>query len=133
MPRRFKFGRLPGVLSNAGAVGLILLVALSALVLWLADPIPVQSLRLAQFDQFQRWHPRPYTPVAVRIVDIDEASLKAYGQWPWPRTRIAELVERLHGAGTAVIAFDVLLVEPDRTSPVAMAQLWQNAKVSALL
>ena len=133
MPRRFKFGRLPGVLSNAGAVGLILLVALSTLVLWLADPIPVQSLRLAQFDQFQRWHPRPYTPVAVRVVDIDEASLKAYGQWPWPRTRIAELVERLQGAGTAVIAFDVLLVEPDRTSPVAMAQLWQNAKVSALL
>ena len=133
MPRRLKFGRLPGVLSNIGAVGLIFFVALSALVLWMADPIPVQSLRLAQFDQFQRWHPRPYTPVAVRIVDIDEASLKVYGQWPWPRTRIAELVERLHDAGSAVIAFDVLLIEPDRTSPVAMAQLWKNPKVSTLL
>ena len=49
----------------------------AALALYLADPIAVQSLRLAQFDQFQRWQPRPYTPVPVRVVDIDEASLKA--------------------------------------------------------
>jgi len=132
MPK-VKFGKLPGVLSNAAAVALVLFVALSALALWLSDPIPVQNLRLTQFDQFQRWHPRPYTPVAVRVVDIDEASLQAYGQWPWPRTRIAELVQRLHETGTAAIAFDVLLTEPDRTSPMAMAQLWQNSKVSALL
>ena len=133
MAKGFKTGRWPGVLSNAAALALVLLIALSGLALWLADPIPVQSLRLAQFDQFQRWHPRPYTPVAVRVVDIDEASLKAYGQWPWPRTRIAELVQRLHEAGTAVVAFDVLLTEPDRTSPVSMAQLWQNPQVSIVL
>lgn len=133
MLKGFKVGKLPGVLSNAAALALVLLVALSGLALWLADPIPVRTLRLAQFDQFQRWQPRPYTPLAVRVVDIDEASLKAYGQWPWPRTRIAELVQRLHQAGVAVVAFDVLLTEPDRTSPRAMAQLWQNAKVSALL
>lgn len=133
LPRGVKVGKLPGVLSNAGALALVLLIALSGLALWLLDPIPVQSLRLAQFDQFQRWHPRPYTPVAVRVVDIDEASLKAYGQWPWPRTRIAELVQRLHEAGSAVVAFDVLLTEPDRTSPLAMAQLWQNPNVSTLL
>jgi adenylate cyclase len=125
--------KLPGVLSNPAAVGLVLLVAFSSLALWLLDPIPLQNLRLAQFDQFQRWHPRPYTPEAVRIVDIDEASLKAYGQWPWPRTRIAELTQRLQEAGAAAIAFDVLLVEPDRTSPAAMAQLWHNPQVSALL
>ncbi len=133
MAKGFKVGRLPGVLSNPVALTLVLLLALSGLALWLVDPIPVQSLRLAQFDQFQRWHPRPYTPVGVRVVDIDDASLKAYGQWPWPRTRIAELVQRLHEAGTAVVAFDVLLTEPDRTSPVAMAQLWQDPDVSTLL
>lgn len=125
--------RLPGALSNIAAVALMLSVALAAFMLWLVDPIPLQSLRLAQFDQFQRWSPRPYTPVAVRVVDIDEASLKSYGQWPWPRTRVAELVQRLHEAGAAAIAFDVILAEPDRTSPLAMAQLWQGSQISALL
>ena len=125
--------RLPGVLSNVAAVTLVLVIALSGVALWLADPIPVQTVRLAQFDQFQRWHPRPYTPVAVRVVDIDEASLKAYGQWPWPRTHLVELVQRLNEAGTAAIAFDVLLTEPDRTSPAVMAQLWSDPKVGAVL
>jgi len=133
MFRGLSLRRLPGVLSNVAAVTLVLVIALSGLALWFTDPIPVQNLRLAQFDQFQRWHPRPYTPVAVRVVDIDEASLKAYGQWPWPRTRLAELVQSLNEAGTAAIAFDVLLTEPDRTSPAAMAQLWNNPKVGALL
>lgn len=108
-------------------------MALAALALYLADPIAVQSLRLAQFDQLQRWHPRPYTPVPVRVVDIDEASLRAYGQWPWPRTRVADLVERLHSAGASVIALDVLLSEPDRNAPAAMAQLWNDPKASAAL
>jgi adenylate cyclase len=101
-------------------------LVLAALALYLANPIAVQNLRLAQFDQLQRWHPRTYTPVAVRVVDIDEASLQAYGQWPWPRTRLADLVERLHKAGARVIALDVLLSEPDRTAPSAMAQLWKD-------
>lgn len=133
MFRGLSLRRLPGVLSNVAAVTLVLVIALSGLALWFTDPIPVQNLRLAQFDQFQRWHPRPYTPMAVRVVDIDETSLKAYGQWPWPRTRLAELVQRLNEAGTAAIAFDVLLTEPDRTSPAAMAQLWNNPKVGPLL
>lgn len=93
----------------------------------------MQSLRLAQFDQFQRWHPRDYTPVPVRVVDIDEAALKEYGQWPWPRTRLAELVDGLTAAGAASIGFDVLLSEPDRTSPAAMAQLWHDPQATAVL
>lgn len=122
-----------GPLSNAAAWVLVLLFGLGSLALWLVDPIPMQSLRLAQFDQFQRWHPHPSTPSLVRVVDIDEASLQAYGQWPWPRTRMAELVQRLHASGPVVIALDVLLAEPDRTSPRAMAQLWNHPQAHALL
>ena len=55
------------------------------------------------------------------IVDIDEASLQALGQWPWPRTLLAELVARLQQAGAAAIAFDVIMAEPDRMSPAAVA------------
>ena len=113
---------------------LLIAVLVSAwLALFLVDPIPLQKLRLAQFDQLQRWYPRAASATPVRIIDIDEASLKTYGQWPWPRTRLAELVERLHNAGATVIALDILLSEPDRTSPRAMAQLWQIAQADAWL
>lgn len=111
----------------------VLAWALCAFVMWLADPIPVQGLRLAQFDQFQRWHPRPDRPVALRVVDVDEASLREHGQWPWPRTRMAALVGRLLEAGASVVALDILLAEPDRTSPAAMARLWQRTELDPLL
>lgn len=94
------------------------------LILLLIDPLPLQTLRNNVFDQYQRWHPRDYTEVPVRIIDIDEESLVHLGQWPWPRTRIAELVEKLTAAKVAAIGFDIVFAEPDRTSPQAMAELW---------
>jgi adenylate cyclase len=81
------------------------------------DPPPMTALRLAVLDQYQRLAPRPYPPMPVRIVDVDEAALAALGQWPWPRTMVAELVRRLGELEAAVIAFDFVLAEPDRTSP----------------
>lgn len=93
--------------------------------LLIVDPLPMQTLRNNVFDQYQRWYPRPYIEVPVRIVDIDEETMTQLGQWPWPRTRLAELVQRLKIAGVAAIGFDVLLAESDRTSPKAMASLWQ--------
>ncbi len=125
--------RLPGVMSHVWGLALVFAMCLGTWMLWLLDPIALQSLRLAQFDQFQRWHLRPYTPAAVRVVDIDEASLKAYGQWPWPRSRVAELVQRLHASGAAAIAFDVLLVEPDGTAPAAMSRIWGAPQLASLL
>ena len=52
----------------------------------------------------------------MRIVAVDESSLAALGQWPWPRTRLAELAKKLAELGAAAIVFDFLFVEPDRTS-----------------
>ncbi len=119
--------------TGVAALALTLCVIGGALVLWLQDPTVVQGLRLAQFDQFQRWHPGRDTSSAVQVVDIDEASLKAYGQWPWARDRLANLVERLNAAGAEVIVFDVLLAEPDRTAPRAVGRLWQTPRASAVL
>lgn len=101
-----------------------IVAALLGIVLLLADPLPLQTLRNAMFDQYQRWHPRPYQAVPVRIIDIDEASLNRLGQWPWPRTRMAELVDKLQQAEVAAIGFDVVFAEPDRTSPQTVSQLW---------
>ena len=92
--------------------------------LFLLDPLPLQVLRNTVFDQYQRWSPRPYQETPVRVIDIDEESLAKLGQWPWPRTRIAEIVTKLQSVGAAAIAFDVMFAEPDRTSPKAMLGVW---------
>ncbi|GAB6844662.1 adenylate cyclase [Methylorubrum rhodinum] len=102
------------------ALALLVLLALVALRIW--DPAPVETLRLRTFDALQALHPRPVTLRPVTIVDIDEASIRAYGQWPWARTRVAEMVRRLTEAGAAVIAFDMVFPEPDRLSPARIAQ-----------
>ena len=74
------------------------------------------------FDQYQRWKPRPYAfDRPVRVVEIDEESLKQLGQWPWPRERVAELVDKLKNAGAAAIAFDFLFSEKDRSDATAKA------------
>ncbi len=84
-----------------------------------------QAMRVNLFDQYQRWQPREYAADPVRIVDIDEASLARLGQWPWPRTRLAELLDKLMAAGAGVVAFDMIFAEPDQTSPRAAAAQWQ--------
>jgi adenylate cyclase len=94
-----------------------LLVLLNALLLRIADPPVLNRLRDIAFDNYQRLQPRERPADSpVRIVDIDEAALAEYGQWPWPRTLLATLVEKLAEKGAAVIAFDVVFAEPDRTS-----------------
>ncbi len=103
---------------------LALLSVLAGLAVWLADPLPLQNLRNQWFDQYQRWQPRSYEPAPVRVVVVDDESLARLGQWPWPRTRVADLVTRLQASGAAAVGFDVVFSEPDRTSPAAMAQSW---------
>ncbi|MCB1770057.1 MAG: adenylate/guanylate cyclase domain-containing protein [Candidatus Competibacteraceae bacterium] len=100
-----------------------LLMASAFAYLW--EPLPLQILRNAMFDQYQRWRPRVYQPAPVRIIDIDDESLRRLGQWPWPRTQVAELISRLQNAQPAVIALDVVFAELDRTSPKAILDLWQ--------
>ena len=64
------------------------------------------------FDQYQRWKPRPYAfDQPVRVVAVDEESLKQLGQWPWRRERLAALVEALKNAGAAAIVFDFLFAD----------------------
>jgi adenylate cyclase len=53
----------------------------------------------------------------VAIVAVDEKSLKEKGRWPWPRTFMADLVDKISGAGAAVIGFDIFFPERDRYVP----------------
>ena len=109
--KRFGIGRL---------IGLCLLFAFLAL--RAADPTVTEVLRAQSFDLYQRIKPRVYQPLPVSILDIDEASIQELGQWPWPRTRMAELVEKMTGMGAVAIGFDTVFAEEDRLSPSLVAK-----------
>jgi len=103
---------------------LALLIGLAAL--RIADPAPVEEIRVRTFDTFQRIDPRVKTARPVTIVDIDEASLAKLGQFPWPRTRIADLIIALTKLGAVVIAFDIVFSEPDRLNPDVAADTFRD-------
>ena len=92
----------------------------------IADPPPIEELRVRTFDTFQRLDPRVKTARPVTIIDIDEKSLAKLGQWPWPRTRIADLVTNLTRLGAVAIAFDVIFSEPDRLNPDVAADTFRD-------
>ncbi|MGD1888516.1 MAG: CHASE2 domain-containing protein, partial [Cohaesibacteraceae bacterium] len=100
-----------------------LAVLAGALVVRAADPGAVQIVRERLFDLYQRVDPPPVSAdIPVRIIDIDDASLAMHGQWPWPRTLMADLVNTLAQAGVATVALDMIFPEPDRSSPTAMIE-----------
>jgi serine phosphatase RsbU (regulator of sigma subunit) len=78
-------------------------------------------LRLAWFDACQQISPRQPQSLPAVIVAIDEASLARKGQWPWPRTQLAALIESISAAGPAAIGLDMIFPEPDRYSPDRLA------------
>jgi len=81
-----------------------------------------QLARNAVFDGYQRLFPLERVAEPAAIVVIDDATLERYGPWPWPRTRIAELIERIAAARPASIALDLSFPDPDRFSARTMAQ-----------
>ncbi|MEO6841517.1 MAG: adenylate/guanylate cyclase domain-containing protein [Bradyrhizobium sp.] len=100
---------------------LCLAILIGFAALRIADPGPIDELRARTFDTFQRIEPRVKTARPVTIIDIDEPSLAKFGQWPWPRTRIADLITNLTRLGAVVIAFDIVFAESDRLNPDAVA------------
>ena len=121
MNRIARWARQFGV---ARAVCLVLLFALVPI--RLADPRPLEELRVRTFDLYQVLRPREQTSRPVVIVDIDEGSLKTIGQWPWPRTTIADLITRITALGAVTIGFDVIFAEPDRMSPAIAEQSFRG-------
>lgn len=86
----------------------------------------VEGLSHRAFDAYLTLSPRPYVDAGVRVVDVDEESLARLGQWPWPRTLTAKLMRRLTERGAAVVAFDAMFPEADRTSPNRVVESWPD-------
>ena len=102
--------------NNPNALGALALFVL----LWLnwLNPFDMsERARLASLDVFTRatsFIPAPGLNDLFLFVDIDEASLETEGQWPWPRSRLADLINAINADAPAAIGLDILLVEPDR-------------------
>ena len=69
------------------------------------------------FDGYQRLRPRAVLALPAVIVAIDEQSLAAFGRWPWPRTRLAQLIEATHRLGALAVGLDMILPDADNQSP----------------
>jgi serine phosphatase RsbU (regulator of sigma subunit) len=96
-------------------MGIALLVALALLIA--AEPPWNQWLQSAWFDALQAAMPRRIASTPATVVEIDERSIARLGQWPWPRTVLAELVRDIERNEPAAIGIDILMPDPDRLSP----------------
>ena len=111
-------------------IALPFVVLLIAVITRFVNPELFETLDLKAFDFYQQKSPRVYNevipgtdaPMPVKIIDIDDESLDQFGQWPWPRSLISQLIELLQRSGAVVIAFDVVFAEPDRMSPALVIE-----------
>jgi adenylate cyclase len=108
--------RTQTVLLGAGLTLLLLLLAIKY-------PTVIQRINNAFADvQIGMLPKATLSPLPV-IVEVDEKSLAEYGQWPWPRYRVARLLEIIKQSGAAAIGIDAVFVERDRTSPVEIQRV----------
>lgn len=82
----------------------------------------ITPLATLYLDAQHRANPRQVERLPVLIVDIDEAALKRYGQWPWPRWRIAELIEKTMALNPLAIGLDMIFAEPDQLSAEILSE-----------
>ncbi len=115
--------RGPGRAAALGVVAVALLVRAFDFAI-VAEP------RLRLFDLEERLWPGSNDAARVVIVDIDENSLARYGQWPWPRTLVAQLVSRIAEGHPRVLGIDIVFAEPDRLSPPEIARELTNLPAS---
>ena len=95
----------------------IALLALLLMIELAPDWFGLGFVRLAAFDAYQRWAPRARHSGPAVVVAIDDESLRLHGQWPWPRTWLAQLVSRIAESNPAAIGVDIVMPEADRLSP----------------
>jgi adenylate cyclase len=114
-------------LANIGRAGhgrpvALLWMAIFLIFLSFADISPFKSAQLALFDEYQSLYPRKVKSDSVVIVEIDEATLGALGQWPWPRNYFAALIDAITSLKPSAIGLDIIMPEPDHASPQSIAE-----------
>ncbi len=96
------------------------------MLLHILQPGFIRYLNLQLTDQFSRAEGGLQPSTAPVVVTIDDASLKQFGQWPWPRYRIAQLLETIEHHHPKSAGLDILFAEPDRTSPIHLQRQFEQ-------
>ena len=113
---------------NFSRIGKYLLIPFAIIISFIPviDPFNLfNNLKNSAFDIFQNISPREsISAESVLILDIDEESLSKLGQWPWPRTILSDLVDKTYLS--AVLGFDVVFAENDRTGSSELKKLYKN-------
>jgi adenylate cyclase len=91
-----------------------------------SEPVWLKRVDMALFDALTRMDQHQPDDTHVVLVDVDETSLAAVGQWPWPRYRLAALVKNLAASNPRAIAMDFFFPEPDRTSLTTIQESFQR-------
>ncbi len=117
-------GKLLKKLSPIWVAGMLL--TLGSMTFFISGHQFIQAISNYAYDAFLRRMHKPPQADAVVIIDIDDKSLQEMGQWPWPRFLLAELTRKLFAAEAAVVVFDIVFPEEDRTSPAAVNRLLQR-------
>ena len=103
----------PKTILSISSVSLTAGTALFTVALFVLGVPLLELVELKTYDlRFRSRGALQPTPVVV-LASIDEKSLNTEGRWPWPRSKIARLVDRLSQDGARVIGFDVGFMEPD--------------------
>lgn len=120
--------------AGRGRPAAVALLAGLAALLHLPQWSPFHIGQLALFDRYQRVFPRERQSAPAVIVEVDEKSLKTLGQWPWPRDRLAALIEAIARLRPAAVGLDIYMPEADGTSPEALAaRLPEGAALGRIL
>jgi CHASE2 domain-containing sensor protein/signal transduction histidine kinase len=106
-----------------------LVATLSALLVgWMALTPAADGADHLIYDALMRAEAGPADEDIV-IIAIDDRSLEALGQWPWPRDLHARLIDRLTQAGAGPVAYDVLFTEASQQDDALAAALARNGRV----
>lgn len=70
--------------------------------------------------------PQQKDPSSTLVVTIDEKSLNAFGQWPWSRVIMAQLIQKIDTYNPAGIGLDILFAEADKTSPIMIKKFYKQ-------
>ncbi len=115
------FEKIKSVQGAVLAAGFAITILIAILYVFKPDYLKLMEYKL--YDVFVRKTFSKSESYTVTIVDVDEYSLEKYGQWPWPRYRIALLLQKIYMAGATAVGNDILWAEPDGKSPAELQKM----------
>jgi adenylate cyclase len=118
-------------LFSVNPVSLTLCTILVVVLLFLSGTLILDLIELKTYDLRFRFRAQVQPSPAIVMALVDERSLDTEGRWPWPRSKLATLVDILSQDGARVIGFDIGFLEPDENSHLAFIHQFRQ-KVEAL-